>query len=322
MNQKNGSTSEPEEDQPPSINPLRLLKKLKGLFHSAPQTTKEVFDIVGAANKNEIIDNDAKRIIEGALEVSEMHARDIMIPRTQMTVLKADDPFEETLNNIIESAHSRYPVIGESMDEILGILLAKDLLGVIFQQDLEASREENKNEDAPRLHDHDIKTLLRPAVFVPESKRLNVLLKQFREDRNHMALVIDEYGTLAGLVTIEDVLEEIVGEIEDEHDAEDDAFIRKLSGSNYIINALTPISDFNAYFKTDFLDDEFDTIGGIVINKFGHLPKANEQTSFSGFTFHVMRADNRRLQTVRMALDATPNKDGGKQITKTANREE
>jgi magnesium and cobalt transporter len=246
-----------------------------------------------------------------------MHARDIMIPRTQMTVLKADDPFEETLNNIIQSAHSRYPVIGESMDEIIGILLAKDLLGVIFQQDLNlssdqetasaASNDTAKDSEPVKLHQHDITTLLRPAVFVPESKRLNVLLKQFREDRNHMALVIDEYGTLAGLVTIEDVLEEIVGEIEDEHDAEDDALIRKLSNSNFIINALTPIDAFNDYFKTDFLDDEFDTIGGIVINKFGHLPKANEQISFAGFTFHVMRSDNRRLRTLRMSLNSKSN---------------
>jgi len=178
---------------------LSILGRLKKRLKSKPKTTQDMVDIVDAASENEIIDNDAKRIIEGALEVSDMHAGDIMIPRTQMIVVKIEDSFEDILNKIIESGHSRYPVVGENIDEVQGILLAKDLLQLAFKTE----------------EDHSISSLLRPAVFVPESKRLNVLLKQFREDRNHMALVIDEYGTLAGLVTIEDILEEIVGEIEE-----------------------------------------------------------------------------------------------------------
>jgi len=276
-----------------------LTTRIKKLFSSEPQTTEDMVAMVDAASENEIIDNDARRIIAGALEVSAMHARDIMIPRTQMTILKADDTLEENLQKIIDTSHSRYPVIGENIDEILGILLVKDLLPLFFQKD--ASVDSNvDNSDSQKF----IIDLLRPVVFVPESKRLNVLLRQFREDRNHMALVIDEYGTLAGLVTIEDVLEEIVGEIEDEHDATDDAQIRKMSHSNYMIQALTPVDDFNEFFESTLSEDEFDTIGGIVTNKFGRLPKRNESISFEGFTFHVTHSDSRRLHTLRMSVDS------------------
>ena len=275
-----------------------LTKRIKNLFSSEPQTTEDMVAMVDAASENEIIDKDARRIIAGALEVSEMHARDIMIPRTQMTILKADDTLEENLQKIIDTSHSRYPVIGENIDEILGILLVKDLLPLFFQKDASLDSSEKKSNSQKFIID-----LLRPAVFVPESKRLNVLLKQFREDRNHMALVIDEYGTLAGLVTIEDVLEEIVGEIEDEHDATDNSQIRKMSHSNYMIQALTPVDDFNEFFDSSLSEDEFDTIGGIITNKFGRLPKRNESISFDGFTFHVTHSDNRRLHTVRMSVD-------------------
>ena len=275
-----------------------LTKRIKKLFNSEPKTTEDMVAMVDAASENEIIDNDARRIIAGALEVSAMHARDIMIPRTQMTILKADDTLEENLQKIIDTSHSRYPVIGENIDEILGILLVKDLLPLFFQKDASVDSSVDNSDSQKFIID-----LLRPVVFVPESKRLNVLLRQFREDRNHMALVIDEYGTLAGLVTIEDVLEEIVGEIEDEHDATDDAQIRKMSHSNYMIQALTPVDDFNEFFESSLSEDEFDTIGGIITNKFGRLPKRNESISFEGFTFHVTHSDNRRLHTLRMSVD-------------------
>lgn len=266
-------------------NAASLFERLTAKLRPSPKTAEDVAAMVDAAGEREIIDKDAQRIIAGALEVSEMHARDIMIPRTQMVVLKAENSFDDTLQEIIETAHSRYPVIGESMDEILGILLAKDLLSVLAKDHDDAS----------------ILDLLRPAVFVPESKRLNVLLKNFREERNHMALVIDEYGTLSGLVTIEDVLEEIVGEIEDEHDREDDPSIRKMSGGHYIVKALTPIDEFNDYFDSRFEDDEFDTIGGIIINHFGHLPQRNEEVDIEGFHVKVLRADNRRLHSLRLS---------------------
>lgn len=303
MTQKISNPDSEECDKPP------LLQRLKQLFRLAPQTTEDMVAMVDAASQNEVIDNDARRMIAGALEVSAMHARDVMIPRTQMTVLRIDDSMADNLQKIIESAHSRYPVIGETMDEVLGTLLAKDLLPLIFNQEL-LDTSGGKSE-------HIIRELLRPAVFIPESKRLNLLLRQFRENRNHMALVIDEYGTLAGLVTIEDVLEEIVGEIEDEHDMEEEENIRKLSNSNYMIQALTPIEEFNSYFKTQLLSENFDTLGGIVTNKFGHLPQRGEQISFSGLTFHVMRADNRRLHSLRMSVEsdastATQDKTNGK----------
>ncbi len=304
MNQSSETTNQPDEEKPP------LLQRLKNLIRPTPKTTEDMVAIVEAASENEVIDEDAKRIIAGALEVSEMHVRDIMIPRTQMVVLKAEDSLENNLQTIIDSAHSRYPVVGENIDEILGVLLAKDLLPLLFKNSLLAQQVETSSKiDNNLINDKNfILDLIRPTVFVPDSKRLNILLKQFREDRNHMALVINEYGTLAGLVTIEDVLEEIVGEIEDEHDVED-KHIRKLSQLNYIVNALTPIAKFNEYFDARFPDEDFSTIGGIVINKFGHLPQRNEYTSIDGFTFHVTRADNRRLHSLRMSVksvDSTP----------------
>ncbi len=294
----NNSSQSAKNDEGPS----GAWKRFKNLFRTAPQTTEDMVAIVGAATENEVIDDDAKRIIEGALEVSEKQARDIMVPRTQMVVLKAADSFADNLEKIIATGHSRYPVIGETKDDVLGLLLTKDLLGLITDTGASAeisaeaaliSQEENHN---------DILNLLRPQVFVPESKRLNVLLRQFREDRNHMALVIDEYGSLAGLVTIEDVLEEIVGEIEDEHDNEVNKNIRQVSGTHYIVSALTPIEEFNAFFKAEIEDIEFDTIGGVVTNNFGHLPKRNEYISIDSFTFHVMQADSRRVRLLRMTI--------------------
>ncbi|MFT5691923.1 MAG: magnesium and cobalt transporter [Oceanicoccus sp.] len=262
------------------------IEKIAHAFTSEPKSRQDLMVILEVAKNNEVIDNDAISIIDGAMKVSEMQAREIMIPRTQMKVIDLAQPLGDLLPLIIDSAHSRYPVIGENTDKVLGILLAKDLLPQILQKGPEQ---------------FNIASLIRPATVVPESKRLNVLLREFREKRNHMAIVIDEYGGVAGLVTIEDVLEEIVGEIEDEHDVEPDAFIKKLTENDYIIKALTPIEDFNEEFDTNINDDEFDTIGGIILQKFGHLPRRNEVTTINGFEFKVLNADNRQVHLLRMS---------------------
>jgi len=261
------------------------LEKVALLFSSEPRTQEDLEDVLMVATENEVIDESARSIIEGAMQVSKMQTRDIMIPRSQMTVIKSDQTLEEVLPQIIRSAHSRYPVVGDNPDDILGILLAKDLLPQIL------------NEDRSNF---EICSLLRPTVMVPESKRLNILLTEFREKRNHMAIVIDEYGGVAGLVTIEDVLEEIVGDIEDETDAEEDMYIRKISEDDFFIKALTPIEDFNEHFTTDFSDEEFDTIGGLVIQAFGHMPARNEVTTINNFEFKVINADQRKIHSLRM----------------------
>ena len=208
-------------------------------------------------------------------------------PRALSRVIKADASLREILPQIVESAHSRYPVIGESPDDVLGILLVKDLLPQILA-----------SEDDP----FSVTELMRTSNVVPESKRLNVLLRDFRQNRNHMAIVIDEYGGVAGLVTIEDVLEEIVGEIEDETDLETDVFIRKLDATHFLVKALTPIDDFNEEFGTDYSDDEFDTIGGLVLQQFGHLPERNETTTLEGFEFKVINADQRKIHSLRVCV--------------------
>jgi magnesium and cobalt transporter len=261
------------------------LDKIALLFSSEPRNRSDLEDVLTLATENEVIDEDARSIMEGAMKVSDMQARDIMVPRAQMEVIKADATLEEILPQIIRTAHSRYPVIGESTDDIRGILLAKDLLPEILNAD---------------HSDFQMESLLRPAVVVPESKRLNVLLREFRLNRNHMAIVIDEYGGVAGLVTIEDVLEEIVGEIEDETDVASDQFIRKISDNDFFIKALTPIEDFNAYFSTRFSDEEFDTIGGLVIQAFGHMPTRNEVATIDNFEFKVINADQRKIHSLRM----------------------
>jgi len=241
--------------------------------------------VLAIAAENEVIDQDACSIIEGAMQVSDMQARDIMIPRSQMVLLKADSSLEDILPLIIRSAHSRYPVVGDSPDDVLGVLLAKDLLPQLLKRD---------------EGDFRIRDLLRPAMVVPESKRLNVLLREFRENRNHMAIVIDEYGGVAGLVTIEDVLEEIVGDIEDETDEKVDRFIHMVNEQEYMVEALTPIDEFNSYFGCKFSDEEFDTIGGLVIQAFGHMPARHEVTTIDDFRFEVVKADQRKIYTLRM----------------------
>ncbi|WP_439107965.1 HlyC/CorC family transporter [Congregibacter sp.] len=262
-----------------------LLGRIAQAFSSEPRSREDLQEILQLAMENDIIEEDSLSIIDGAMQVSGMQARDIMVPRPQMVVIKADSTLAEILPHISLSKHSRYPVIGESPDDILGILLVKDLLPQILSDDRES---------------FDVRQLLRQTVVVPESKRLNVLLREFRENRNHMAIVIDEYGGVAGLVTIEDVLEEIVGEIEDETDEEEDQFIRRIADDDFFVRALTPIEDFNAYFEVAFSDDEFDTIGGLVMHAFGHMPTRNEITHIEGFEFKVINADQRKIHSLRL----------------------
>lgn len=260
------------------------LEKLAQAFAQEPKTRKELFELLREANRNKLLDNDALAIVEGAIQIADLQVRDIMIPRSQMISIKACQTPEEFLPAIIDAAHSRYPVIGENNDEVLGILLAKDLLPLILN----------------KPGKFDLRSMLRPCNFVPESKRLNVLLKEFRANHNHMAVVIDEYGGVAGLVTIEDVLEQIVGDIEDEHDVEEDSYIRPLPTGDYIVKALTPVDDFNDFFNSGFSEDEFDTIGGVVMSAFGHLPKRNEIVEVDRMRFRVLNADSRRLHLLRI----------------------
>jgi len=262
-----------------------LLGRIAQAFSSEPRSREDIQQILQLAAENDIIDEDALSIIEGAMQVSGMQARDIMVPRPQMAVIKAECSLSEILPQIVHSKHSRYPVIGDSPDDILGILLAKDLLPQILAEDRD---------------EFDIRQLLRQSTVVPESKRLNVLLREFRENRNHMAIVIDEYGGVAGLVTIEDVLEEIVGEIEDETDAAADQYIRRIADDDFFVRALTPIEDFNDYFEVAFSDEEFDTIGGLVMHAFGHMPTRNEITHIDGFEFKVINADQRKIHSLRL----------------------
>lgn len=263
------------------------LDKIAQAFVHEPQNRQELLELLRAAHSNEVLDIEALSIIEGALQVSDMQVRDIMIPRSQMTTIKANQNPREFLPAVIEAAHSRYPVIGETIDDVLGILLAKDLLPLVLEVDTDR---------------YNIKDILRPATCIPESKRLNVLLKEFRSNHNHMAIVIDEYGGVSGLVTIEDVLEQIVGDIEDEHDVDDDSFIKPLPSGDFLIKGLTPIDEFNEHFETEFPDEEFDTVGGLVMNAFGHLPKRNEVVELDGFRVRVLNADSRRVHLLRVTV--------------------
>ena len=267
------------------------LERLTHFLSGTPQNRADLKGFLDLAVSNELIDDDAKTIMEGALSVSDMQVRDIMIPRAQMTVIKIDAELNEALPQIIHAAHSRFPVIDDNLDNVVGILLAKDLLPLILE----------------REHRFDLRDLLRPAVVVPESKRLNVLLREFRQNRNHMAIVIDEYGGVAGLVTIEDVLEEIVGEIEDETDVDEGRDIRRISPTDFFVKAQTPIDDFNEHFGVQFSDEEFDTIGGLVVNAFGHVPTRNETTYLDRFEFKVVSADQRRLISLRVTPPTADN---------------
>lgn len=261
------------------------LEKIGQALVAEITTTAQIIEFLQDAHQRAVIGNDALFMLEGVLKVTEMQVREIMIPRSQMVVLKRDALLEETLHTIISSAHSRFPVIGEDKDDIEGILLAKDLLPYC----LDGKKEQLQ-----------IRDILRPAVIIPESKRLNVLLKDFRSYRNHIAIVVDEYGGVSGLVTIEDVLEEIVGEIEDEHDIEEEKSITRNNDGSYTINALTPLDEFNDYFSLHLDDPEFETIGGIVMKAFGHLPVKNEKIVIKNMEITVLEADQRRLITLQL----------------------
>lgn len=267
-------------------NHTRWLSQLCQKFISFPKNRQELIQLLQKAQENNIIDSAGLHMIEKILAVAEMHVRDIMIPRAQMVFVTEDAKPKDILPILIDSQHSRFPVLNEKDDTITGLLLAKDLVRYIFQ----------------KAEDFQVKSILRPVVFIPESKRLNVLLDEFRLNRNHMAIVIDEYGNTAGLVTIEDVLEEIVGEIADEYDVEENINISKLSKNQYLVKAFTPIEEFNQQFQTQFSDADFDTIGGIVTHFFGHLPKRGESINIENMQFKVLHADKRKPRLFRVKL--------------------
>lgn len=261
-----------------------IMDRIAHAMSGEPRDQEELLELLRDAQAREIFDADTLQMVEGAFQVVEMRVRDIMIPRGQMVVVNHDANLEEVLPVITESGHSRFPVIDEDKDNVIGVLLAKDLLK--YSSDVNSATE------------FDMAAILRPTTVTPETKRLNVLLKEFRAKRNHMAIVLDEYGGVAGLVTIEDVLEEIVGEIDDEYDTEEDAHVKLLSDDQYSVNALTPIEDFNELLGADFSDDEFDTIGGLVMQHIGHMPKEGEITTLEGYEFRIVDADSRRVRAM------------------------
>lgn len=262
------------------------LERLTQALLGEPLDRDKLVEQLRDAEQHNILDAEALSMIEGVMQVSDIHVRDVMIPRAQMVVVESDYEPSEFVKTVVESGHSRFPVVDDSRDDVEGILLAKDLLSYFA-----SSQGRGK---------FNMRDYIRPAVFIPESKRLNVLLRDFRSKRNHMAIVADEYGGVSGLVTIEDVLEQIVGDIDDEHDTEDAPFVRRLKKGEYTVKALTPVSDFNEYFNTDFSAEEFDTIGGVVIKALGHLPANGETRVVDGLQFKVLRADKRRIHLLRV----------------------
>jgi magnesium and cobalt transporter len=275
------------DDKPPSTGGRRsgLLARWAQAFRPAPRDRQALIEMLEEAGRRRILDVDEHRMLEGVLEVSATQVRDIMIPRGQMVVLERDASPQEMLQVIIESGHSRFPVIADDRDEVIGILLAKDLLRFFAEQEGGRFR---------------IKECLRPAVFIPESKRLNVLLKEFRHSHNHMAIVVDEYGGVSGLLTIEDVLEEIVGEIDDEHDPDEEAMIVPEQDNAWRVDALTRIEDLNEELGTAFSDADYDTVGGLVIHELGRLPRKGESLEMDGVRLTVLRADRRRVHALRL----------------------
>jgi magnesium and cobalt transporter len=267
-------------------------QRLGQALSGEPRDREELLELLNDARERNLFDADAQTMLEGVLQVADMQVRDVMIPRAQMVVLEKDADLEQALAVASESGHSRFPVVGESRDEVIGIVLAKDLLNHFVE-----------NADG----DFNIREYLRPAPFVPESMHLNILLKKFKASRNHLAIVADEYGGVAGLVTIEDVLEQIVGDIDDEYDVDDEARILKHTDTRYTVKALTPVEDFNEYFSTTLSDEDFETVGGLVTHAFGHLPKRGEKIEFGGFRFKVLRADSRRVHLLEaLRKPATP----------------
>ena len=296
MNDKN-------DDKPDAENtaaaPRSLLDRLSHALLGEPATRDDLIDILRDSAKRDLLDRDSLDMIEGVLQVSEMKVRDIMVPRSQMDVVDKDSPPEGYLPMLIESGHSRFPMVDGDKDKVIGILLAKDLLRYLFL--------DKKKRAQFNVHD-----MLRPAVFVPESKRLNVLLREFRTSRNHMAIVVDEYGGVAGLVTIEDVLEQIVGEIADEYDIEDDVMIMPRDGGEYVVKALVTLADFNTRLNSQLAHEEIDTVGGLVMSRLGHVPRRGEKIDIDNWRFEVLRADSRRVYLLKV----TPVEQAGRQKAK------
>ncbi|MDP2443315.1 HlyC/CorC family transporter [Rhodoferax sp.] len=260
-----------------------LIERLTSWLSREPDNRDELLELLHGAYEKNLLDADALSMIEGVMQVSEMQVREIMIPRAQLDMVDINESPEKIVPYVIEAAHSRFPAVDGERDNVVGILLAKDLLRLCTDEDV------------------NLRDQLRPAVFVPESKRLNVLLREFRASRNHIAIVVDEYGGVAGLVTIEDVLEQIVGDIEDEFDYdEDEDNILKLDSSAFRVKAQTEIGDFNLSMGTSFADDEFDTVGGLVTQAFGRVPKRGEAVEINGLRFQVLRADSRRVHSLRV----------------------
>jgi magnesium and cobalt transporter len=267
----------------------RWMRKIRTL--TGPKDRQQLLDSLKEAEKNGLLDADGYAMLEGVLEVSNLQVRDIMVPRNQMTCVRREDSPAKLLPNVLESGHSRFPVMDGDRDDIVGILLAKDLLRLFAT--------------GPSKAQLDLREFMRPAVFVPESKRLNVLLKEFRVNRNHMAIVVDEYGGVAGLVTIEDVIEQIVGDIDDEFDVDDDQNIRPEAERQFSVRGATPIDEFNEFFDAAFPDDEFDTVAGLVSKQFGRLPRRGESVAIDGLEFRVVRSDRRRIDSLRVTLPAS-----------------
>jgi magnesium and cobalt transporter len=279
------------DDNPHSTNGSATkswIEKIKDTFSPEPTNHEELVDVINEAELNDVINPQTREMIEGVIGVNKMKVRDIMIPRAQMITIDVNATAAQLIPQVIESAHSRFPVISEDKDHIEGILLAKDLLAYVFNQEAELV----------------LKDILRDAVIVPESKRVDVLLKDFRQQRYHMAIVVDEYGGVSGLVTIEDILELIVGQIEDEHDADDQETdgIRPLNKLTYSVKALTQVSEFNTFFATKFSEDEADTIAGIVLKGFGHMPETGDKITLNDIEFKVTNSDKRRIQQLKVTL--------------------
>ncbi|MEJ2669103.1 MAG: transporter associated domain-containing protein [Gammaproteobacteria bacterium] len=278
--------NDPDSSSVINGKPQTLLGKISELFSGEPRNQEQLIDLLTAAENRGLIDSDILSIILGAIPLSTRQVHEIMIPRSQMAYVSTADDIKDVLNVVIESAHSRFPVVGEYGEQVQGILLAKDLLAKLSEDNITSGI--------------NIKSFLRQPTFVPESMRLLSLLREFKANRHHMAIVIDEYGNTAGLVTIEDVLEQIVGDIEDEHDVEDEALIKATKGDDYIVKALTPIDEFNEHFNTAFCEDDFDTIGGIVMHHFGHLPARGESIKISSMRFRVLNADHRCIRLLQV----------------------
>lgn len=256
------------------------LERLSDLLIREPQDREQLMEVLRDAEEREILSPEILTMLESVLQVSEMRAREIMIPKSQMVLIESQHNLEEVLAIVIESAHSRFPIIDPDSDDVVGILLAKDLLKFYFKG--------NKEE-------FNVKKIARPAIFIPQSKRLDILLREFRVNRNHMAIVLDEYGHVEGLLTIEDVLEQIVGDIEDEYDIDEESNIKKQSDDIFIVKAATSIEEFNEYFNTQFSDEDFDTIGGILLKEFGHLPRRGETIHLDKYQFKILHSDSRRI---------------------------